>query len=339
MLRQRKGDSLLPLHTAPSTDNGRINNVNKFGVKRNHRGKSRRGTLTVWDQAQRWLVGISVAVLFMVGSYKLAGRLFNASDEESHRISHSSPTKQQSKSSRGRQRHEEVKKKILQQQHTRQDGSSLEQQHPRRPRNDLEILPEQDGPKSHQYPGETVVELQDTTGNHKIEAKSDHAEKKQQEQQYDRHDQHESIPKDDNPSSNNNEDRLDDKASNADHRNDAEDDHSSTKDIEVTTTTVDDARSNATRCVALLPGGSTTAIITLTPDMINDDYCDCANGMDEHETSACSHVLVHQAVFDCGNGSTGSNKIATSRVRDGVTDCPMTGADEKRIKVASAATS
>jgi hypothetical protein len=79
----------------------------------------------------------------------------------------------------------------------------------------------------------------------------------------------------------------------------------------------------------------------------NDDYCDCPlDGSDEPETSACSSALVQKKIFVCGrrggNGhgqgdnnaavtttttSTEPKWIYTSRVNDGIVDCPD-GSDE-----------
>jgi len=95
--------------------------------------------------------------------------------------------------------------------------------------------------------------------------------------------------------------------------------------------------------------------------VLNDNYCDCADGSDEPNTSACSHLLVGKRVFTCNNVKNGvqnreqknSKKnrrrrlldrlrgrivdstnhdsssddrggvtIYTSRVHDGIIDCP-----------------
>jgi len=95
--------------------------------------------------------------------------------------------------------------------------------------------------------------------------------------------------------------------------------------------------------------------------VLNDNYCDCSDGSDEPNTSACSHLLVGKRVFSCDNveigipnskqnsrqdsrrrrlldrlrgrivdnanhNSSSDNRggvmIYTSRVHDGIIDCP-----------------
>lgn len=59
--------------------------------------------------------------------------------------------------------------------------------------------------------------------------------------------------------------------------------------------------------------------------VLNDDYCDCTDGSDEPNTSACSDRVPQQALFRCHTPTT--TTIYTSRVNDGVRDCPD-GSDE-----------
>ena len=61
---------------------------------------------------------------------------------------------------------------------------------------------------------------------------------------------------------------------------------------------------------------------TISFSMVNDDYCDCADGSDEPSTSACPDSVFHCSSYD-------SRVIPSSRVNDGVCDC-CDGGDEYR---------
>eukprot|EP00735_Rhodelphis_limneticus_P011274 TRINITY_DN4356_c0_g1::TRINITY_DN4356_c0_g1_i1::g.21168::m.21168 TRINITY_DN4356_c0_g1::TRINITY_DN4356_c0_g1_i1::g.21168 ORF type:complete len:449 (+),score=84.71,sp/A2WNF5/GLU2B_ORYSI/44.51/5e-38,sp/A2WNF5/GLU2B_ORYSI/40.88/5e-28,PRKCSH-like/PF12999.2/4.5e-38,PRKCSH-like/PF12999.2/98,PRKCSH-like/PF12999.2/46,PRKCSH_1/PF13015.1/5.7e+03,PRKCSH_1/PF13015.1/6.3e-27,ATG27/PF09451.5/0.00055,Ldl_recept_a/PF00057.13/1.4,Ldl_recept_a/PF00057.13/12,DUF3584/PF12128.3/3.3,Pox_A_type_inc/PF04508.7/5.5e+02,Po len=59
----------------------------------------------------------------------------------------------------------------------------------------------------------------------------------------------------------------------------------------------------------------------ISVSLVNDDYCDCADGLDEPGTSACNFK------FYCNNLGHQSQYIYSSRVNDGICDC-CDGSDE-----------
>ena len=70
---------------------------------------------------------------------------------------------------------------------------------------------------------------------------------------------------------------------------------------------------------------------TLPQRLINDDFCDCADGSDENATSACSHVdasaLTEPTKFLCSNEGHIPKWLLPSRIGDGICDC-CDGSDE-----------
>eukprot|EP00434_Breviolum_minutum_P001624 symbB.v1.2.001433.t1/scaffold58.1/size370606/2 len=78
-------------------------------------------------------------------------------------------------------------------------------------------------------------------------------------------------------------------------------------------------RSDEFRCF------SAADALALPPDVVNDDFCDCADGSDEPGTNACAGQS--ETLFYCANVKSDAALIYTSRVNDGVCDC-CDGSDE-----------
>ncbi|ETV86601.1 hypothetical protein, variant [Aphanomyces astaci] len=81
---------------------------------------------------------------------------------------------------------------------------------------------------------------------------------------------------------------------------------------------------SASTCISALDG----QVLDLrnSAHLVNDDYCDCVDGVDEPSTSACSHLPA--SMFHCRNEGILSLSVHTSRVHDGVCDC-CDGTDER----------
>mmetsp|Transcript_4319 Transcript_4319/g.13047 ORF Transcript_4319/g.13047 Transcript_4319/m.13047 type:complete len:439 (+) Transcript_4319:81-1397(+) len=82
---------------------------------------------------------------------------------------------------------------------------------------------------------------------------------------------------------------------------------------------VEDLQGGSIKCAALL---KPTNVLDVTMDMVNDEYCDCADGSDEPGTSACVNGR-----FFCKSDGIRGRMITASWVNDGVCDC-CDGSDE-----------
>ncbi|ETI47455.1 hypothetical protein F441_08357 [Phytophthora nicotianae CJ01A1] len=74
-----------------------------------------------------------------------------------------------------------------------------------------------------------------------------------------------------------------------------------------------------------------TCVDSLPIDLVDDDYCDCQDGSDEPNTSACSHVLLHSETPPFGpefNCKADDKMVSLAFVHDGVCDC-CDGSDER----------
>mmetsp|Transcript_63071 Transcript_63071/g.110090 ORF Transcript_63071/g.110090 Transcript_63071/m.110090 type:complete len:465 (-) Transcript_63071:209-1603(-) len=65
-------------------------------------------------------------------------------------------------------------------------------------------------------------------------------------------------------------------------------------------------------------------------DVVNDDYCDCADGSDEPGTAACSDRHDGAALFYCRNEGAHPKLLYSSHVSDGICDC-CDGSDENGL--------
>lgn len=95
-------------------------------------------------------------------------------------------------------------------------------------------------------------------------------------------------------------------------------------------------------CIFDINFSSVSARKPITYSMINDGFCDCANGVDEPQTSACAGFSEtfasyndthppskqHSSLFYCSNQGSKPKYIYSTHVRDGICDC-CDGSDEK----------
>eukprot|EP00188_Purpureofilum_apyrenoidigerum_P001273 Plantae.Rhodophyta-Purpureofilum_apyrenoidigerum.ctg16845.p1 GENE.Plantae.Rhodophyta-Purpureofilum_apyrenoidigerum.ctg16845~~Plantae.Rhodophyta-Purpureofilum_apyrenoidigerum.ctg16845.p1 ORF type:complete len:439 (+),score=103.86 Plantae.Rhodophyta-Purpureofilum_apyrenoidigerum.ctg16845:154-1470(+) len=80
-----------------------------------------------------------------------------------------------------------------------------------------------------------------------------------------------------------------------------------------------DLEAGSVKCAALL---NPRNVLDVTMDMVNDEYCDCADGLDEPGTSACVN-----GKFFCKSDGIYGKTITASWVNDGTCDC-CDGSDE-----------
>ncbi|CAK8989274.1 unnamed protein product [Durusdinium trenchii] len=87
--------------------------------------------------------------------------------------------------------------------------------------------------------------------------------------------------------------------------------------------------------MACLLEGKEVDLADLPASVINDDYCDCADGSDEPLTAACAGVSAgHRAApaaaprFRCSNAGSIPRTVYSSMVDDGIADC-CDGSDER----------
>lgn len=68
----------------------------------------------------------------------------------------------------------------------------------------------------------------------------------------------------------------------------------------------------------------------ITPDILNDGFCDCKDGSDEPGTASCTGHVSKSQTFDCINKGYRLMQIPASRVDDSVCDC-CDGSDEGHL--------